>query len=99
MSALSVLNERPAHALPCPRAPRFRPPNALELRETGGESIVQIEAAGTTVKMKGQEAMKGPDAQGFTFDRAFQMDTKQAEVYTYGISGIVDGKRRHRSVV
>ncbi|KAL8280862.1 hypothetical protein RQP46_006866 [Phenoliferia psychrophenolica] len=69
---------------------RFRPPNALELRETGGESIVQIDEAGTTVKMKGQESMKGPDAQGFTFDRAFQMDTKQAEVYTYGISGIVD---------
>ncbi|KAK4700548.1 kinesin family member 5, partial [Phenoliferia sp. Uapishka_3] len=69
---------------------RFRPPNALELRETGGESIVHIDEEGTTVKMKGQEGMKGPDAQGFTFDRAFQMNTKQEEVYTYGISSIVD---------
>lgn len=71
---------------------RFRPPNALELRETGGESIVAIDPEGTTVKMKGQEGMKGPDAQGFTFDRAFQMDTKQDEVYRYGISSIVDGE-------
>ncbi|KAM0745937.1 kinesin heavy chain [Meredithblackwellia eburnea MCA 4105] len=69
---------------------RFRPPNALELRETGGESIVSIDAEGTTVKMKGQETMKGPDADGFTFDRVFQMNTKQSEVYTYGVSQIVD---------
>lgn len=55
---------------------------------------MQIDAEGTTVKMKSQEGMKGPDAQGFTFDRAFQMDTKQEEVYTYGISSIVDGTSR-----
>lgn len=65
---------------------RFRPPNALELRETGGESIVAIDEEGTTVKMK------GPDSQGFTFDRAFQMDTKQVEVFEYGVKGIVDGE-------
>lgn len=70
----------------------FRPPNALELKETGGESIVSIDAEGTTVKMKGQESMKGPDSQGFTFDRAFQMDTKQEEVFEYGVRGIVDGE-------
>lgn len=70
----------------------FRPPNALELKETGGESIVAIDAEGTTVKMKGQESMKGPDSQGFTFDRAFQMDTKQEEVFEYGVRGIVDGE-------
>ncbi|GAA5965702.1 hypothetical protein JCM21900_001566 [Sporobolomyces salmonicolor] len=69
---------------------RFRPPNALELRETGGESIVQIDEDGTTVKLKGQDSMKGPDAAGFTFDRVFQMDTKQEEVFEYGVKGIVD---------
>lgn len=42
--------------------------------------------------MKGQESMKGPDSQGFTFDRAFQMDTKQEEVFEYGVRGIVDGE-------
>ncbi|KAK4057209.1 hypothetical protein OIO90_001704 [Microbotryomycetes sp. JL221] len=69
---------------------RFRPPNALELRETGGESIVQIDPDGTNVKLKSQELMKGPDAQGFTYDRVFQMDTKQVEVFEFGIKGIVD---------
>lgn len=70
---------------------RFRPPNALELRETGGESIVQIDEEGTNVKLRTQEGMKGPDAQGFTFDRVFQMDTKQEEVFEFGVKGIVDG--------
>lgn len=39
--------------------------------------------------------MKGPDANGFTFDRAFQMDTKQVEVFEYGVKGIVDGEFSH----
>ncbi|SCV69779.1 BQ2448_1173 [Microbotryum intermedium] len=65
----------------------FRPPNALELRETGGESIVAIDEEGTNVKIKG---LTGADAQGFTFDRAFQMDTKQVEVFEYGVKSIVD---------
>jgi len=71
----------------------FRPPNALELRETGGESIVQIDEDGTNVKLRSQEGMKGPDAAGFTFDRVFQMDTKQEEVFEYGVKGIVNGKK------
>lgn len=69
---------------------RFRPPNALELREAGGESIVQIDEDGTNVKLRSQEAMKGPEAQGFTFDRVFQMDTKQHEVFEFGVKDIVD---------
>ncbi|GAA5966588.1 hypothetical protein JCM8115_006881 [Rhodotorula mucilaginosa] len=69
---------------------RFRPPNALELREAGGESIVQIDEDGTNVKLRTQEAMKGPEAQGFTFDRVFQMDTKQHEVFEFGVKDIVD---------
>ena len=71
---------------------RFRPPNALELRETGGESIVQIDQDGTNVKLRSQEGMKGPDAAGFTFDRVFQMDTRQEEVFEYGVKGIVNGE-------
>ncbi|GAA95055.1 uncharacterized protein L969DRAFT_104727 [Mixia osmundae IAM 14324] len=69
---------------------RFRPPNALELREAGGEPIVSIDPEGTTVKLKSQDALRGPDANGFTFDRAFEMDTKQEEVFEYGVRGIVD---------
>ncbi|BGP55956.1 hypothetical protein JCM8202_005098 [Rhodotorula sphaerocarpa] len=68
---------------------RFRPPNALELRESGGESIVQIDEDGTNVKLRSQEAMKGPEAHGFTFDRVFQMETKQQEVFEFGVKDIV----------
>ncbi|KAI9623511.1 hypothetical protein KEM48_009406 [Puccinia striiformis f. sp. tritici PST-130] len=45
---------------------------------------------GTSVKLKSQEGMKGPDAAGFTFDRVFPMDTKQVEVFEYGVKGIVE---------
>ncbi|GAA5851767.1 hypothetical protein JCM8547_001202 [Rhodosporidiobolus lusitaniae] len=69
---------------------RFRPPNKLEIAQGGGESIVQIAEDGTNVKLRTQEGMKGPDAQGFTFDRVFQMETKQEEVFEYGVKGIVD---------
>ena len=55
---------------------------------------MSIDEEGTTVKMKGQESMKGSDSQGFTFDRAFQMNTKQVEVFEYGVKGIVDGESR-----
>lgn len=55
---------------------------------------MSIDPEGTTVKMKGQDTMKGPDSQGFTYDRAFQMDTKQVEVFEYGVKGIVDGECR-----
>lgn len=70
---------------------RFRPPNAVELSQTNGESIVSINGEGTTVMMKSLEGKKGEDASGFTFDRAFQMETQQVEVFEYGIKGIVNG--------
>jgi kinesin family protein 5 len=70
---------------------RFRPPNALELKEAGNEPIVIINDEGNSVKLKSQEGMKGPDAAGFTFDRVFPMDTKQVEVFEYGVKGIVEG--------
>lgn len=69
---------------------RFRPPNALELREAGNDPIVIINDEGNSVKLKSQEGMKGPDAAGFTFDRVFPMDTKQVEVFEYGVKGIVE---------
>lgn len=51
------------------------------------------------MKLRSQEAMKGPDATGFTFDRVFQMDTKQEEVFEYGVRGIVDGQSYSRASV
>jgi kinesin family protein 5 len=70
---------------------RFRPPNAVELSVTNGESIVQIDEEGTTVTLKSLEGKKGEDSNGFTFDRAFQMETQQVEVFEYGIKSIVAG--------
>ncbi|KAL9936533.1 hypothetical protein V8E36_004601 [Tilletia maclaganii] len=63
---------------------RFRPPNALELRE-GGEIVVDFEGD-ATIKIKGAS---GAEAAGFTFDRAFPMGTKQKDVFEYGIKETV----------
>ncbi|KDN45937.1 putative kinesin-1 motor protein [Tilletiaria anomala UBC 951] len=73
---------------------RFRPPNSLELRE-GGEIIVEFLPAET---QGGEEAVKIPSAtnagadavNGFTFDRVFPMDTKQRDVFEYGIKETVN---------
>lgn len=54
--------------------------------------MVQIDDSGTTVKLKSQEGTKGPEANGFTFDRAFDIETKQEEVFEYGVRSIVDGQ-------
>jgi hypothetical protein len=53
---------------------------------------VQFDEGFTTVQLKSQEALKGSDASGFTFDRVFGMQTRQEEVFEYGVRGIVDGE-------
>lgn len=53
---------------------------------------MQVDDDLTTVKLKGQEGMKGPDAAGFTFDRVFSIGTQQEEVFEFGVRGIVDGE-------
>lgn len=69
---------------------RFRPPNALELRE-GGDIVVDFDdGEDTTVKIKGGPT-SGPEAAGFTFDRVFPMNTRQQDVFEYGIKETVDG--------
>ncbi|PWN99042.1 putative kinesin-1 motor protein [Tilletiopsis washingtonensis] len=68
---------------------RFRPPNALELRE-GGDIVVDFdEGENTTVKLKHGPA-SGPEAGGFTFDRVFPMGTRQKDVFEFGIKETVD---------
>ncbi|QRW14368.1 kinesin motor domain protein [Ceratobasidium sp. AG-Ba] len=67
---------------------RFRPPNALEIRE-GGEIIVAFDDSLQTVKLRGSQQVQGPEKDGFTFDRVFPMGTKQQEVFDYGVRGIV----------
>ncbi|KAL4067646.1 P-loop containing nucleoside triphosphate hydrolase protein [Scleroderma citrinum] len=67
---------------------RFRPPNALELRE-GGEIIVSFDDNLQTVMMRNSQAVSGPEKDGFTFDRVFPMVTKQHQVFDYGVKDIV----------
>ncbi|KAF8350691.1 kinesin heavy chain [Amanita rubescens] len=67
---------------------RFRPPNAIELRE-GGEIVVSFDENWQTVQMKSAQLASGPERDGFTFDRVFPMGTKQQEVFDYGVKEIV----------
>ena len=67
-------------------ASRFRPPNALELRE-GGEIVVSFDNNLQTVNLKSAQLSTGPEKDGFTYDRVFPMGTKQNEVFDYGVKG------------
>lgn len=67
---------------------RFRPPNALELRE-GGETIISFDDNYTTVGIRSAATSSGPEKDGFTFDRIFPPGTKQHEVFDYGVKDIV----------
>jgi kinesin family protein 5 len=71
---------------------RFRPPNSLEMRE-GGDIVVEFDGppdsnSHTTVKVKGAAA----EASGFTFDKVFGMNTRQQDVFEFGIKETVDGE-------
>ncbi|ORZ02025.1 kinesin heavy chain [Lobosporangium transversale] len=63
---------------------RFRPQNALEIRE-GGQPIVSFDDNGQSVKVESKEY---PGT--FTFDRIFPWTAKQNDVFEYSISPIVD---------
>ena len=63
---------------------RFRPPNTLELRE-GSEIIVAFDDNLQTVQLRSAQVSSGPEKDGFSFDRVFPMDTKQDEVFDYGV--------------
>ncbi|KAF8985706.1 hypothetical protein BGZ46_002451 [Entomortierella lignicola] len=63
---------------------RFRPQNALEIRE-GGQPIITFDDNGQSVKVDSKEY---PGS--FTFDRVFSWESKQKDVFDYSISTIVD---------
>ncbi|KAF9264665.1 kinesin heavy chain [Marasmius fiardii PR-910] len=67
---------------------RFRPQNAIENRE-GGEIVVNFDDNLTTVQLRSQQQVTGPEKDGFTFDRVFPMGTMQQEVFDYGVKDIV----------
>lgn len=65
---------------------RFRPPNSLELRE-GGEIVVSFDDNFKVVQLRSAQLSTGPEKDGFNFDRVFPMNTKQVEVFDYGVKG------------
>ncbi|EEH50306.1 kinesin heavy chain [Paracoccidioides brasiliensis Pb18] len=62
---------------------RFRPQNKVELA-SGGEPIVEFEGD-DTCKINSKEA-----AGAFTFDRVFDMDSQQQDVFDFSIRSTVD---------
>ncbi|KAF8201817.1 kinesin heavy chain [Pholiota molesta] len=67
---------------------RFRPVNAIEMRE-GGDIVVSFDDNLQTTYLKSMQVSSGPEKDGFTFDRVFPMGTKQLEVFDYGVKDIV----------
>lgn len=70
---------------------RFRPMNRMEL-ENASEECVAIDDA-TTVRMRtlaAAGAASGPEKDGFTFDRVFPSDSRQVEIFDFGVKGIVE---------
>lgn len=64
-------------------ATSFRPQNSIELRENG-EIVATFDQNLQNVKLKNAS---GLEKDGFNFDRVFPMDTKQHEVFEYGVQG------------
>lgn len=60
----------------------------MELRE-GSETVVSFDSNLQTLQMKSALVSTGPEKDGFTFDRVFPMDTRQHEIFDYGVKGIV----------
>ncbi|ORX39658.1 putative kinesin [Kockovaella imperatae] len=70
---------------------RFRPFNRMEI-EAGSEDCVDIDEQCTTVALRNPNAssLAGPEKDGFTFDRVFKQDTRQIEIFEWGVKGIVE---------
>ncbi|KAL7751649.1 hypothetical protein RI367_003115 [Sorochytrium milnesiophthora] len=63
---------------------RFRPQNKREIAE-GGVPIIDVDAAGESVQLDGKE-FNG----SFTFDKVFNSDTSQSNIFNYAVKDIVD---------
>ena len=58
--------------------------NKIEERE-GGEIVVSFSENLQTVALRSAQVSSGPEKDGFTFDRVFPMQTKQHEIFEYGV--------------
>jgi kinesin family member 5 len=53
--------------------------------KSGGEIIVSFADNQQTVSLRSTDLSTGPERDGFVFDRVFPMDTRQDEVFDYGV--------------
>ncbi|KAJ9093382.1 hypothetical protein QFC21_006412 [Naganishia friedmannii] len=77
---------------------RFRPMNRMET-DAQSEECIEVDQSLTTVRMKSRltsggsgsdAALPGPEKDGFTFDRVFPSDSRQVEIFDFGVKGIVE---------
>ncbi|WRT66891.1 uncharacterized protein IL334_003854 [Kwoniella shivajii] len=68
---------------------RFRPMNRMET-ESRSETCMDISSDFTTVQLKNSTSLAGPEKDGFTFDRVFDTNTKQNDIFDWGVKGIVE---------
>ncbi|WWC85238.1 uncharacterized protein L201_000100 [Kwoniella dendrophila CBS 6074] len=68
---------------------RFRPMNRMET-ESKSETCVDISTDLTTVQLKNSTSLAGPEKDGFTFDRVFDTNTQQHDIFDWGVKGIVE---------
>lgn len=69
--------------------------------EAQSEECIEVDENFTTVRMKSRlppgvgggsdtTALPGPEKDGFTFDRVFPSDSRQVEIFDFGVKGIVE---------
>ncbi|KAL1411173.1 hypothetical protein Q8F55_002123 [Vanrija albida] len=68
---------------------RFRPMNRMEI-DNRSEKCIDITDDDLTVLLKNGQSLAGPEKDGFSFDRVFDTNTKQEQIFDYGVKGIVE---------
>ncbi|GMK55466.1 hypothetical protein CspeluHIS016_0205220 [Cutaneotrichosporon spelunceum] len=68
---------------------RFRPMNRMEA-EAKSERCVAITDDSLTVAMKSAGSLAGPEKDGFTFDRVFDEESTQQDIFDFGVKSIVE---------
>ncbi|WVW83416.1 hypothetical protein I302_105436 [Kwoniella bestiolae CBS 10118] len=58
--------------------------------ESKSDTCVDISSDFTTVQLKNSASLAGPEKDGFTFDRVFDTNTKQHDIFDWGVKGIVE---------
>lgn len=60
--------------------------------EAKSDKCIQISDDQQTAFMKNAASLAGPEKDGFSFDRVFDTDTKQEDIFDFGVKTIVEGE-------